>query len=122
MMHKRNLIILVILYTITTSFTPGGNGFYDSFFSAPATSNTKIVRIYPNPATTVINFEFDKSVESTNTIAIYSFYGKKMSEQRLSNNKVTFILDDNYTRGLYVFQLRDQTGKLIESGKFQVIK
>jgi hypothetical protein len=122
MMHKRNLIILVILYTITTSFTPGGNGFYDSFFSAPATSNTKIVRIYPNPATTVINFEFDKNVESTNTIAIYSFYGKKMSEQRLSNNKVTFILDDNYTRGLYVFQLRDQTGKLIESGKFQVSK
>jgi hypothetical protein len=122
MMHKRNLIILIILYTITTSFVPGGNGFYDSFFSATATSNTKIVRIYPNPATTVINFEFDKSVESTNTIAIYSFYGKKMSEQRLSNNKVTFILDDNYTRGLYVFQLRDQTGKLIESGKFQVSK
>ena len=121
-MQKRNLIILIILYTITASFVPGGNGFYDSFFSAPGSSNTKIVRIYPNPATTVINFEFDKSVESTSTIAIYSFYGKKMSEQRLSTNKVTFILDDNFTRGLYVFQLRDQTGKLVESGKFQVSK
>ena len=45
-----------------------------------------------------------------------------MGEQRLSNKKVRFILDDNYTRGLYVFQLRDQTGRLIESGKFQVSK
>jgi hypothetical protein len=61
-------------------------------------------------------------VESTTLIAIYSFYGKKMSEQRLSSNKVSFTLDDNYTRGLYIFQLRDQSGRLIESGKFQVNK
>jgi hypothetical protein len=45
-----------------------------------------------------------------------------MSEQRLSINKVSFTLDDHYTRGLYIFQLRDQAGRLIESGKFQVNK
>jgi hypothetical protein len=119
-MTKRNLLILSILYTITTGFVPGSNGYYDSFFTAPNTS--KVLRFFPNPATTVINFEFDKSVESTSVIAIYSFYGKKMGEQRLSNKKVSFILDENYTRGLYVFQLRDQAGRLIESGKFQVSK
>ena len=119
-MQKKNFIIVGILFIITSSFTPGGNGFYDSFFSAPATS--KVTRFYPNPATTVINFEFDKSVESTSVISIYSFYGKKMSEQRLSINKVSFTLDDHYTRGLYIFQLRDQAGRLIESGKFQVNK
>ena len=119
-MQKKNFIIVGILFIITSSFKPGGNGFYDSFFSAPTTS--KVIRFFPNPATTVINFEFDKSVASTSVIAIYSFYGKKMSEQRLSSNKVAFILDDNYTRGLYLFQLRDQTGRLIESGKFQVSK
>ena len=119
-MTKRNLIIIVILYTITTGFVPGSNGIYDSFFNAPTVS--KVIRFYPNPATTVINFEFDKSVESTSVIAIYSFYGKKMSEQRLSSNKVSFTLDDHYTRGLYIFQLRDQAGRLIESGKFQVNK
>ena len=119
-MQKKNVIIIGILFIITSSFTPGGNGFYDSFFGTPATS--KVIRFYPNPATTIINFEFDKSVESTTLIAIYSFYGKKMSEQRLSSNKVSFTLDDNYTRGLYIFQLRDQAGRLIESGKFQVNK
>jgi hypothetical protein len=119
-MQKKNFIIVGILFIITSSFTPGGNGFYDSFFSAPATA--KVIRFYPNPATTVINFEFDKSVESTSVISIYSFYGKKMSEQRISTNKVSFTLDDHYTRGLYIFQLRDQAGRLIESGKFQVNK
>jgi hypothetical protein len=119
-MQKKNFIIVGILFIITSSFTPGGNGFYDSFFSAPTTS--KLIRFYPNPATTIINFEFDKSVESTTLIAIYSFYGKKMGEQRLSSNKVSFTLDDHYTRGLYIFQLRDQAGRLIESGKFQVNK
>ena len=119
-MQKKSLIIIGILFIITSSFTPGGNGFYDSFFSAPTTS--KVIRFFPNPATTVINFEFDKSVASTSVIAIYSFYGKKMNEQRISNQKVSFILDDHYTRGLYVFQLRDQAGRLIESGKFQVNK
>ena len=119
-MQKKNVIIIGILFIITSSFTPGGNGFYDSFFSAPATS--KVIRFFPNPATSIINFEFDKSVASTSVIAIYSFYGKKMGEQRLSNKKVSFILDENYTRGLYVFQLRDQAGRLIESGKFQVSK
>jgi len=119
-MQKKNVIIIGILFIITSSFTPGGNGFYDSFFSAPATS--KVIRFFPNPATTIINFELDKSVASTSVIAIYSFYGKKMNEQRLTSNKVSFILDDNYTRGLYIFQLRDQTGRLIESGKFQVNK
>lgn len=74
-MTKRNLLILSILYTITTGFVPGSNGYYDSFFNAPSTS--KVLRFFPNPATTVINFEFDKSVESTSVIAIYSFYGKK---------------------------------------------
>jgi hypothetical protein len=119
-MTKRNLFILITLYTITTGFVPGSNGFYDSFFLAPATS--KVLRFYPNPATTIVNFEFDKTVESNSVIAIYSFYGKKMNEQRISNQKVSFILDDHYTRGLYVFQLRDQAGRLIESGKFQVSK
>jgi len=119
-MTKRNFLIIVILYTITTGFMPGSNGFYDSFFLAPATS--KVLRFYPNPATTIVNFELDKTVESTSVIAIYSFYGKKMNEQRISNQKVSFMLDDHYTRGFYVFQLRDQAGRLIESGKFQVNK
>jgi hypothetical protein len=80
------------------------------------------VKFYPNPATTVINFEFTKPApDATYTLQVYSFIGKKVSEITVTNNKATLSLD-NFFRGVYVFQLRDKTGKIIESGKFQVVK
>ena len=86
-MTKRNLLILCILYTITAGFVPGSNGYYDSFLTAPSTS--KVLRFFPNPATTVINFEFDKSVETNSVIAIYSFYGKKNGRTAFVQQKST---------------------------------
>jgi len=87
-----------------------------------ATPEQVKVRFYPNPASTVINFEFTKSnPETTYTLQVFNFIGKKVSEIVVSNNKTTVNLD-NYFRGVYIFQLRDKTGRIVESGKFQVVK
>ena len=85
-------------------------------------TSTKIMRVYPNPATSYIIFEFDKSVDKNYSLQIFAFFGKKMTEQRLTDAKLNITLDDSYLRGLYIYQLRDQTGKIVESGKFQVNK
>ena len=85
-------------------------------------SENKIVQIYPNPATTVINFTFEGKNTQQHILQIYSFIGKKMHETRVQGTKITVQLDENYYRGIYVYQLRDIAGRLIESGKFQVIK
>ena len=88
----------------------------------PATPEQVKVRFYPNPATTVINFEFKKTnPEAVYTLQVYNFIGKKVSEIVVANNKTSVNLD-NYFRGVYIFQLRDKTGRIIESGKFQVAK
>jgi len=80
------------------------------------------VRFFPNPATTVINFEFKKAnPETVYTLQVYSFIGKKVSETVVANNRTTLSLD-NYFRGVYIFQLRDKAGRIVESGKFQVAK
>lgn len=80
------------------------------------------VRFFPNPATSVINFEFTKSSpDAVYTLQVYSFIGKKVTEVVVSNNKASVSLD-NFFRGVYVFQLRDKTGKILQSGKFQVVK
>ena len=34
----------------------------------------------------------------------------------------TTVLLDEFNRGVYIYHLRDQNGKIIESGKFQVSK
>lgn len=81
----------------------------------------KIVKFYPNPATSFINFEFLKANEKDYSFQIISFLGKKVYELANVSPKTVVNLSDFY-RGIYIFQLRDKNGKVVESGKFQVSK
>ncbi len=81
----------------------------------------KVLKFYPNPAASVINFEFQKSADKGYKLQIYNFVGKKVSETSSLNTKTSISLSDFY-RGVYIYQLRDKTGRIVESGKFQVIK
>ena len=55
------------------------------------------------------------------SIQIYSFLGKRMHEVTNAAQKTTVDLND-FNRGLYMYHLLDPTGRVIESGKFQVSK
>jgi hypothetical protein len=81
----------------------------------------KLVKYYPNPAISYINFEFPQEIDKSYTLIIYSFVGRKMTELSVENNKIIVPLT-GYYRGLYVFQLKDKTGKIIETGRFQVVQ
>jgi hypothetical protein len=81
----------------------------------------KVMRFYPNPATSVINFEFIKPVNNNLTLQVFNFVGKKVYELNTVSQKTTVPLTEFY-RGVYIFQLRDKTGRIVESGKFQVAK
>jgi len=81
----------------------------------------KALKIYPNPATSYITFDFDKTPEKGYSIQIYSFLGKKMYENQNLTSKTTVNLSD-FNRGVYIYHLIDRSGKIIESGKFQVSK
>ncbi len=80
-----------------------------------------MLRFYPNPATSVINFDFQKTVDKTYSLQIFNFMGKKVFELKTLSSKMNIELNDFY-RGIYIFQLRDKNGSIIESGKFQVNK
>lgn len=82
---------------------------------------SKIIKFYPNPATTLINLEFQKDYDKNYSFQIYSFVGKKVLELNNLSPKTTVNLTDFY-RGIYIFQLRDKNGKVIDSGKFQVAR
>lgn len=83
--------------------------------------SSKYLRFFPNPAVSVINFEFTSAFDRNATVEIYNFIGKKVYTTRTTSAKITIPLTD-FFRGLYIFQLRDRNGKIIESGKFQVAK
>lgn len=114
---KKIFLVTLIVFTVNSlqSFTGIDSGF---------TAQVKIVKCYPNPAVSFVNFEFVSGASSTNySLQVYSFTGKKMYDAAVSNSKITINLTNDYYRGIYVYQLRDnKTGKILETGKFQVEK
>lgn len=107
---KRILPILsfILLITIQTPAQPREG----------AAAPSPIVRFYPNPATSFVTFDFQKEYERGYSIQVFSFLGKKMYESANLSQKTTINLSD-FNRGIYIYQLYDRTGKLVESGKFQ---
>lgn len=101
------------------SFIPGPDSAYNTSDDPLVTA--KMVECYPNPATAYINFKFNKSVEHTSKLYIYNFTGRQMNVVNVTDNVIKVLLD-NYYRGLYMYQLRDANGNVLESGKFQVRK
>lgn len=110
--YTLSIILLVSITAKSQDRTP----------SSPAGAPvTKIVKFYPNPATSFINFEFQKSIDKAYNFQIINLLGKKVFEVSNVTPKTIVNLSD-FLRGVYIFQLRDQNGKVVDSGKFQVSK
>lgn len=77
------------------------------------------LKIYPNPAISYITFDLQKGYQKGLTITVFNFLGKKMIETPNVNEKTTLNLNE-FSRGVYIYHLIDQSGKVIDTGKFQV--
>lgn len=87
----------------------------------PGQDAPKILKFYPNPAVSFINFDFQQDYDKNMSLIVFNFLGKQVHESKNLNVRTTIDLSQ-YTRGVYIFQLRNQEGKIVESGKFQVAK
>jgi hypothetical protein len=83
-------------------------------------AQAKLIKFYPNPASTAINFDFQRGYDKSYTLQIYNFIGKKVYETKNLTSRNIINLSD-FFRGIYFFQLRDKSGLLVESGKFQIV-
>ena len=107
--------ILILLFGLTfTSIAQNKPGITPD-------GTAKIIKFFPNPATSNINFELQTGYDRSFTLQIFNFMGKKVYELLPSNQRINLSLSGFY-RGVYIFQLRDKSGKIIDSGRFQVIK
>lgn len=122
-MYKK-VTILFMFFACTVAFA------YGQSTSSPYGQGTstqdppppvKILKVYPNPASSQINFEVLNNNEGAYEIIVYNFLGKRLDD--LKNVSGTRQLDlSNYFSGIYIYQVRDQKGNLVESGKFNVIR
>ncbi|NDE09774.1 MAG: T9SS C-terminal target domain-containing protein [Chitinophagia bacterium] len=112
---KHSFIILILLIGTSIS-THAQNKSVNS-----ADESAKLIKFFPNPASSYINFELQRAYDQSYTLILFNFMGKKMEELVPGSQIINLSLNTFY-RGIYIFQLRDKKGKIIESGKFQVVK
>ncbi len=62
-----------------------------------------------------------RSYDVNYTLFIFNFMGKKILEIKNTPSRINLNLDEFY-RGIYIYQLRDKNGIIMETGKFQVVK
>ena len=83
----------------------------------------KTIKCYPNPAISFVNFDLPADYTNKNySLQVFSFTGKKMYELNVTSAKLTITFTNEYYRGIYIYQLRDANGRIVETGKFQVNK
>lgn len=109
-----------IFYILTFILFLSVSAYSQSRLAVSPEPAVRILKFYPNPATSQITFSFNTDYNKDLSFQIFNFIGKKVYEvQSLSPS--TLININDFYRGVYIFQLRDKTGKIIDSGKFQKI-
>ena len=106
-------LIYILLFIIGLNFTAAAQE------RVRDNNPVKYIKFYPNPASAVINFDFQRGYENTYSLQVFNFMGKKVYDIKKVSPRITINLDD-FFRGIYIFQLRDHTGTIVQSGKFQV--
>lgn len=111
---KKTFTILLFLLGINAAIVA------QQKLASQGTSVAKVLKSYPNPATTIINFDISKGSSNFYTLQLFNFMGRKVGESVGSSERISFL--DGFYRGVYIYQLRDRSGKIVDSGKFQVVK
>ena len=91
----------------------------DPLAKTPA-STIRFIKLYPNPATTFVIIELQKSLDKNCSFQIFNFAGKKILDIQVTDRARIDL--SAYSRGIYIIQLKDRNGKTIEAGKFQIEK
>lgn len=124
-MYKRFTILLLLAFTCSVSLAWGQTNYPHGQHDPsqdPGTPKERVVKVYPNPATTSVNFGIQQNNNESNLeIIVYNFLGKRMAQINFSGSVAKLDLSKYYS-GIYIYQLRDSKGNLVESGKFNVIR
>lgn len=79
----------------------------------------RISRCYPNPASSQIQFDIRRPSGISLRLCVYNFLGRKVADLSKVGSSVRLDLG-TFTRGIYIYQLLDMQGRVLESGKFRV--
>ncbi len=77
------------------------------------------MRVYPNPASDKLNISFD--YKHAKEVRVMDLSGKLMSTTAIASSETQIELN-NYSTGIYLYQIIDTDGAIIHTSKFSVSK
>ena len=114
-----NKLVIILIFIIGINFTSFAQ---NTTFSDEVSVKTKYIKSYPNPASTVVNFEFQKGYSRSFSIQILNSIGKIMFEAKNISSLMSINLkEEKFYRGIYIYQLIDKNAAVVESGKILVV-
>lgn len=75
------------------------------------------ISVYPNPASAVVNFSTEQ--KEIKTVQIFDITGKLVEKQTLVDGSLKLDVSD-YTKGLYLYSLLNQSDEVVKVGKLTV--
>ena len=78
------------------------------------------VRAYPNPATTGVTVEYDRSLVSQASLVVKNLTGAVVSRQPLSETGKSYVNLSDFRSGVYFYGLEDRTGRMLCTKKLLV--
>jgi hypothetical protein len=79
------------------------------------------VRLFPNPATTSLQVEWNEPIKPASMIIVNGVTGKKMAAGTINNGPLRINVSD-YAPGIYVFRMFSASGNYLGGATFQVSK
>jgi len=76
------------------------------------------LKVYPNPASSYINFELPKNLKQKSTLTIFNALGQEVYSSKISTSSSTYNLNlKSFKAGVYFYELYSD-GKVLGKGKF----
>jgi len=75
------------------------------------------IDVYPNPASTEVNFRIDGAF--AHTVSIYDMTGKEVGSYLVKDNMLT-VNTASYPAGLYLYRMYNKDGGAMKVGKFSI--
>ncbi|MES2646620.1 MAG: T9SS type A sorting domain-containing protein [Bacteroidota bacterium] len=110
---KSLMLILVSLLLANATFSQ------KVILQQPGIQQIKSIRFFPNPASTTVTFEFNQAIEKGYSLQVYSFLGRQVLTVPVTGPRISINVSD-LMKGVYVFQVRNSSGQIVATNKFQV--
>ncbi|HXB13514.1 MAG TPA: T9SS type A sorting domain-containing protein [Bacteroidia bacterium] len=105
------------MITDTTYTIPKSVGWYSGIEGINELSDKSKTLVYPNPCTTQITFKY--GTEFAKYIVVFDITGRQVVETTMENGSVS-LNTSVYAKGIYLFQVNDKSGNMLDRGKFLV--